>query len=44
MLSQPGHIATLSVPAHDVVAWGTLRGLIARAGLSIEEFMRATED
>jgi hypothetical protein len=44
MLSKSGHIATLSVPAHDVVARGTLRGLIAKAGLTVEEFMRVAEE
>ncbi|MEA2087374.1 MAG: hypothetical protein U9O91_04685 [Candidatus Caldatribacteriota bacterium] len=34
-----GCIATLFVPDHHEVARGTLRTLIARAGLTIEEFL-----
>jgi len=36
-----GHIATLSIPDHHEVARGTLRSLITRAGLTIEEFLNA---
>ena len=43
ILTKPGHIATLSVPNHDTVARGTLRSLIARAGITIEEFLAALE-
>ncbi len=39
ILTKPGHIATLSVPDHAQVARGTLRSLIARAGLNLEEFL-----
>lgn len=39
ILVKEGHIATLSVPNHHEVARGTLRSLIARAGLTIEEFL-----
>jgi len=35
--------AILSVPNHREVARGTLRGLIAKAGLTIEEFLKASE-
>jgi predicted RNA binding protein YcfA (HicA-like mRNA interferase family) len=41
ILTKPGHIATLSVPNHQTVARGTLRSLIARAGLTVEEFTSA---
>ncbi len=41
VLTRTGHIATLSVPNHAEVARGTLRSLIARAGLSVEEFLDA---
>ena len=41
ILTKPGHIATLSVPNHNTVARGTLRSLIARAGITIEEFLAA---
>ena len=41
ILVKPGEIATLSVPDHDEVPRGTLRGLIRRAGLTVEEFVAA---
>jgi predicted RNA binding protein YcfA (HicA-like mRNA interferase family) len=41
ILTKPGHIATLSVPDHPEVARGTLRALIARAGLTVEQFLEA---
>jgi len=41
ILTKPGHIATLSVPDHPTVARGTLRSLIARAGMTVEEFLAA---
>ncbi len=43
ILTKKDHIATLSVPNHPEVARGTLRSLIARAGLTIEEFLQALE-
>ncbi|MEO0078651.1 MAG: type II toxin-antitoxin system HicA family toxin [candidate division WOR-3 bacterium] len=39
VMTKEGHIATLSIPNHPQVARGTLRSLIARAGLSVEEFL-----
>jgi predicted RNA binding protein YcfA (HicA-like mRNA interferase family) len=39
ILVKEGYIATLSVPNHHEVARGTLRSLIARAGLSVDEFL-----
>ena len=39
ILTKEGHIATLSVPNHRQVARGTLRSLIARAGLTVDEFV-----
>jgi predicted RNA binding protein YcfA (HicA-like mRNA interferase family) len=42
ILTKTGHIATLSIPNHHEVARGTLRALIARAGLTVEEFLEAT--
>lgn len=44
ILTKPGHIATLSVPDHPTVARGTLRSLIARAGITIEEFLTVLEN
>ena len=41
ILTKSGHIATLSVPNHPQVARGTLRSLIAKAGLPVEEFLEA---
>jgi predicted RNA binding protein YcfA (HicA-like mRNA interferase family) len=38
ILTKIGHVATLSVPNHAEVARGTLRALIARAGLTVEAF------
>ncbi|NKQ39539.1 MAG: type II toxin-antitoxin system HicA family toxin [Methanosarcinales archaeon] len=35
------HIATLSVPNHQEVAKGTLKSLIARADITVEEFLSA---
>lgn len=43
ILTKPGHIATLSVPNHPEVARGTLRSLIARAGVTVEEFLKAAD-
>jgi predicted RNA binding protein YcfA (HicA-like mRNA interferase family) len=43
ILVRAGHPATLSVPDHREVARGTLRSLIRKAGLSVEEFARALE-
>lgn len=43
ILIKEGHIATLSVPDHREVARGTLRKLIDRAGLTVEEFLAAAK-
>ena len=43
ILTKEGHIATLSVPNHPEVARGTLRSLIRKAGLSLEEFLQASK-
>jgi len=39
ILTKPGHLATLSVPNHPRVARGTLRTLISKAGITVEEFV-----
>ncbi|MGQ9584301.1 MAG: type II toxin-antitoxin system HicA family toxin [Anaerolineae bacterium] len=44
VLTKEGHVATLSVPNHSEVARGTLRTLIARAGIPVEEFLKAVEE
>jgi predicted RNA binding protein YcfA (HicA-like mRNA interferase family) len=41
ILTKGGHIATLSIPKHPEVARGTLRSLIARVGITVEEFIEA---
>ncbi len=41
VLTKSGHSTTLSVPDHPEVARGTLRCLISRAGLTVEEFTAA---
>lgn len=41
ILVKERHIATLSVPDHHEVARGTLRSLIARADITVEEFLSA---
>jgi len=43
ILTKEGHIATLSIPNHDHVARGTLRSLIARAGIPVEAFLKELE-
>ncbi|MGH6630905.1 MAG: type II toxin-antitoxin system HicA family toxin [Burkholderiales bacterium] len=43
ILTKPGHIATLSVPDHDQVARGTLRSLLSKAGIPVEEFLEALQ-
>ncbi|MDH5740527.1 MAG: type II toxin-antitoxin system HicA family toxin [Nitrospira sp.] len=42
IMTKPGQIATLSIPNHQEVARGTLRSLIAKAGLTIEQFLDAS--
>jgi predicted RNA binding protein YcfA (HicA-like mRNA interferase family) len=42
IMTKPGHIATLSIPNHQEVARGTLRSLITKAGLTIEQFLEAS--
>jgi predicted RNA binding protein YcfA (HicA-like mRNA interferase family) len=42
VLTKPGAPATLSIPDHPQVARGTLRVLIAKAGLTVDQFLAAT--
>jgi predicted RNA binding protein YcfA (HicA-like mRNA interferase family) len=44
ILTKEGHPATLSVPKHSEVARGTLRSLIATAGITVDEFLEALEE
>lgn len=41
VLTKPGAPMTLSIPNHARVARGTLRALIGKAGLTIEDFLTA---
>lgn len=43
ILTKPASLVTLSVPDHDRVARGTLRALISKSGLTVEEFLAAVE-
>ncbi len=43
ILTKEGHPATLSVPNHNEVARGTLRSLIAKAGITVDEFLEAID-
>jgi predicted RNA binding protein YcfA (HicA-like mRNA interferase family) len=43
ILVKEGHFATLSVPDHKEIAKGTLRKLVARAGITVEEFLEAKQ-
>ena len=43
ILTKEWSIVTLSIPNHPTVARGTLRTLIAKAGLTVEEFLIACE-
>jgi predicted RNA binding protein YcfA (HicA-like mRNA interferase family) len=39
IMTKDNHRATLSVPDHNPVAKGTLRGLIRAAGISVDDFI-----
>jgi predicted RNA binding protein YcfA (HicA-like mRNA interferase family) len=41
IMTKPGHIATLSIPDHPEVTRGTLRSLISKAGMTVEQFLEA---
>lgn len=41
IMTKENHIATLSIPNHREVARGTLRSLIAKAGLTVDQFLAA---
>jgi len=41
VMVKEGHNATLSIPKHSTVARGTLRSLISKAGLTVQEFIDA---
>ena len=44
VLTRSGYLFSLSVPNHRELKRGTLRGLIRKAGLSIEEFCNFMKD
>ena len=39
ILTKPGQVATLSVPDHRALKAGTLRALIRKAGLTVDQFL-----
>lgn len=41
IMIKPGEIASLSIPNHNPVARGTLRGLIRAANITVPEFLKA---
>jgi predicted RNA binding protein YcfA (HicA-like mRNA interferase family) len=44
ILTKEGYPATLSVPNHNEVARGTLRSLISKAEITVDEFLEALEN
>jgi predicted RNA binding protein YcfA (HicA-like mRNA interferase family) len=40
ILTKEGNISTLSIPNHTKIARGTLRALIDKSGLTIEDFIK----
>jgi hypothetical protein len=38
-MTNPGHLASLAIPSHPEVARGTLRALITKAGITVDEFL-----
>ena len=42
ILVRPGHLATLSIPDHREVARGTLRAILRRASVTLDDFLAAT--
>lgn len=44
IMTKEGHQATLSIPNHNQVARGTLRSLISKAGITVEEFIEMLEN
>jgi predicted RNA binding protein YcfA (HicA-like mRNA interferase family) len=44
IMTRAGAIATLSIPNHPEVARGTLRSLIAKAELTVEQFLDAVNE
>jgi hypothetical protein len=42
-MTKEGHMASLSIPNHQMVAKGTLRSLLRYAGLTVEQFVARFE-
>jgi predicted RNA binding protein YcfA (HicA-like mRNA interferase family) len=42
IMTKSGNISTLSIPNHKQVARGTLKSLIIKSGLGIDEFLNET--
>jgi predicted RNA binding protein YcfA (HicA-like mRNA interferase family) len=40
IMTKPGSISTLSIPNHKEVARGTLKSLIVKAGINVEDFIK----
>jgi len=43
-MGKPGEPTILSIPLHDELALGTLRSLLRKARLSVDEFLRLLKD
>lgn len=43
IMVKKGHNATLSIPKHDQVARGTLRGLLHKAEIELDDFVKAVK-
>ncbi|MFZ8851082.1 type II toxin-antitoxin system HicA family toxin [Fervidibacter sp.] len=43
-IGKPGEPTILSIPLHDELALGTLRSLLRKARLSVDEFLRLLKD
>jgi predicted RNA binding protein YcfA (HicA-like mRNA interferase family) len=43
IMTKEGHMASLSIPNHQMVAKGTLRSLLRYAGLTVEQFVARFE-
>ena len=44
IMTKPDAPLTLSIPAHAQVARGTLRALIGKAGITVEQFLKTQTD
>jgi predicted RNA binding protein YcfA (HicA-like mRNA interferase family) len=44
ILTKPGYYESLSIPQHKELSKGTFRGLIRKAGITVEEFVEALKE